>query len=180
MNSGRMEAEVLRDSLLAAAKCLDPTIGGQELENSESFTTYRRSLYYSCQPEEDGKSPLGMLFDGPDAADCYRRTRTIIPQQSLALTNSALIHSLAPKIVIQIDALTADRTATENTAAQTFADERSANAHHFVDAAFRHLLNRSPRQEELQVCTDFFANEPKAKESLVRILVNHPDYLTIR
>ena len=180
MNSGRMEAEVLRDSLLAAANCLDPTLGGQELENSESFTTYRRSLYYSCQPEEDGKSPLGMLFDGPDAADCYRRTRTIIPQQSLALTNSGLIHSLAPKIVTQIDAITANRTVTQDTVAQEVVNESSANAHDFIDAAFRHLLNRSPRQEELQVCTAFFANEPKAKESLVRILVNHPDYLTIR
>ncbi len=180
MNSGRMEAEVLRDSLLAAADCLDPTLGGQELENSESFTTYRRSLYYSCQPEEDGKSPLGMLFDGPDAADCYRRTRTIIPQQSLALTNSALIHSLAPKIVLQVDSLAANSRATQDTPSQKFVDEKEADANAFVDTAFRYLLNRSPSQEELQACTAYFENEPKAKESLVRILVNHPDYLTIR
>lgn len=180
MNSGRMEAEVLRDSLLAAANCLDPKLGGQELENSESFTTYRRSLYYSCQPEEDGKSPLGMLFDGPDAADCYRRTRTIIPQQSLALTNSSLIHSLAPKIVAHIDSLKANHTVAQVPEPQEGVDERGADAKIFIDAAFRHLLNRSPRPEEMQVCYAFYAVEPKAKESLVRILVNHPDYLTIR
>ena len=188
MNSGRMEAEVLRDSLLVAANCLDPTLGGQELENSESFTTYRRSLYYSCQPEEDGKSPLGMLFDGPDAADCYRRTRTIIPQQSLALTNSALIHSLAPKIVSQIDAMETRRKSDQEASAQEAVSDLSSDAtseksnetQRFIINAFRNLLNRSPRDVELHVCSEFFVKETNAKESLVRILINHPDYLTIR
>src|SRR5262249_6960796 len=35
MNSGRMEAEVVRDSLLHVAGLLDRTMGGQELENSQ-------------------------------------------------------------------------------------------------------------------------------------------------
>ena len=67
-------------------------MGGQELENSEALTTFRRSLYYSVYPEQGGKSSLGELFDAPDALECYRRTRSIVPQQALALTNSDLVH----------------------------------------------------------------------------------------
>ncbi|MEO8497002.1 MAG: DUF1553 domain-containing protein, partial [Planctomycetota bacterium] len=95
MNSGRMESELVRDSLLYVAGKLDMTMGGQELENSESLTTYRRSLYYSVYPEQGGKSPLGELFDAPDALDCYRRSRSVVPQQALALTNSELVHELS-------------------------------------------------------------------------------------
>jgi hypothetical protein len=87
MNAGRMESEVVRDSLLYCAGRLDLQIGGQELENSENLTTNRRSLYYCVHPEQGGKSSLGELFDAPDALDCYRRTRSIVPQQALALTN---------------------------------------------------------------------------------------------
>src|SRR5262249_48859871 len=55
MNVGRMEAEVVRDSLLDVAGLLDRNMGGQELENAQALTTYRRSLYYSCHPEDGGK-----------------------------------------------------------------------------------------------------------------------------
>ena len=87
MNVGRMEAEVVRDAILHLAGTLDRTIGGMELENAVALTTFRRSLYYSCQPEEDGRSSFAAVFDCADAGDCYRRSRTIIPQQGLALAN---------------------------------------------------------------------------------------------
>src|SRR5262245_4210224 len=87
-----MEAELVRDSILSCAGNLEATLGGQELENSEALTTRRRSLYYSCQPEAGGKSEFGALFDAADATECYRRTRSIVPQQALALTNSQLVH----------------------------------------------------------------------------------------
>jgi hypothetical protein len=98
MNTGRMEAEIVRDSLLALGGLLDETMGGQELENTDSLTTHRRSLYYATFPEQGGKSPLGDLFDGPDALGCYRRTRSIVPQQALALTNSELVHDVSHRL----------------------------------------------------------------------------------
>ena len=66
MNRGRMEAEVVRDSLLFLPGRLDNHMGGQELENEAAFTTFRRTLYYSCQPELDGKSPFGALSMRPN------------------------------------------------------------------------------------------------------------------
>ena len=102
MNPGRMEAEVVRDSLLRLAGVLDGTMGGQELENTEALTTRRRSLYYSCHPEAGGKSEFVALFDAPDANECYRRTRSVVPQQALALTNNPLIHELSGRLAAEL------------------------------------------------------------------------------
>lgn len=161
MNAGRMEAEVVRDSALYVAGKLDPKIGGQELENSEALTTFRRSLYYSVFPEQGGKSPLGELFDAPDALDCYRRTRSVIPQQALALTNSELIHRLSAALV-------------ESTPPPT--DEG------FIIAVFERILSRTPTTAELAACSQFLTEpaNPRQRESLVRVLLNHNDFVTIR
>ena len=169
MNTGRMEVEVVRDSLIELAGKLDPTMGGQELENKDIFTTWRRTIYYSCQPEEDGKSQLGMLFDGPDASDCYRRTRTVIPQQSLALTNSPLVHELSPLIAKRIETSWKRIEPIPNDA--------------FVIEAFRTILNRPPTAEEQQLCEEYVSRNPDTQSqrvSLVRVLLNHNDFITIR
>ena len=46
MNSRRMEAELVRDSMLAAARELDLTMGGPELADNLGQTSRRRSLYF--------------------------------------------------------------------------------------------------------------------------------------
>lgn len=185
MNAGRMEAEVIRDSLLYSAGQLDRTMGGQPIENSESLTTYRRSLYYSFYPELGGQSPLGELFDGPDALDCYRRTRTIIPQQALAMTNSDLVHKMSEAIVGNWEST--ERTHTANGGLN--------DTERFVVAMFEQLLSRAPTDAELQLCLTAFetqrslstqasngaaASKRKAQESIVRALFSHNDFVTIR
>lgn len=161
MNPGRMEAEVVRDSVLFVANKLDQKVGGQELENSEALTTFRRSLYYSVFPEQGGKSSLGELFDAPDALDCYRRTRSVIPQQALALTNSSLIHNVSAAV------------------AETMIEP---NAEHFVIAVFERILSRTPTRSEIAECSRFLTEptNPRQRESLVRALLNHNDFVTIR
>jgi hypothetical protein len=170
MNPGRMEAEAVRDSILHLAGALDPKMGGQELENTEMPDSTRRSLYFSCHPELGGKGEFTSLFDAPDAAECYRRSCTVVPQQALALTNSKMVHDqsapLAKRIAQGID--TGDTTA-------------------FVTAAFEHLLSRKPDDTETQECLAFLArqlsatgSESAARESLARVLLNHNDFLTIR
>jgi hypothetical protein len=167
-----MEAEVVRDSLLYVADRLDSQFGGQELENSESLKTARRSIYYSVHPEAGGKSALGELFDGPDALDCYRRTRSLVPQQPLALTNSDLVHQTSSQIV----------QACQET-------EPAA----FVIALFEQILSRSPTEAEQRVCLDALEKQLallsqsnttdamlRARESLARALLNHNDFVTIR
>ncbi|MFM8221422.1 MAG: DUF1553 domain-containing protein, partial [Planctomycetaceae bacterium] len=141
MNVGRMEAEVVRDSVLSLSGQLDTTLGGPELENSQALTTYRRSLYYSCQPEEDGKSQFSALFDGPEPADCYRRSRTIIPQQALALTNSTLVVEQSQRLAARLSA--------------ELSTQGEAGSPAFVVAATQQILARSPTVAELEACLAF-------------------------
>ena len=173
MNRGRMEAEVVRDSLLFCAGRLDLQMGGQELENSQALTTRRRTLYYSCQPEIDGKSSFGMLFDAPEPADCYRRTRSIIPQQALALTNSDVVHELSGELATSLW--------------ESISLEHQAEPFAFVVAAHEQILGRGPTASEMALCTEFLtttidqtADAARLRESLVRVLLNHNDFLSIR
>ena len=173
MNRGRMEAEVVRDSLLSCAGRLDLQMGGQELENSQALTTRRRTLYYSCQPEIDGKSSFGMLFDAPEPADCYRRTRSIIPQQALALTNSDLVHELSGEVSTSLW--------------QSLSPEHQANPSAFIVAAHEQILGRGPTDSEMTLCMQFLTDtidqtvdSARLRESLVRVLLNHNDFLSIR
>ncbi len=185
MNTGRMEAEVLRDSLLHCAGKLDFTPGGQELENDQALTTFRRSLYYSVYPEKGGASMLGELFDAPNPLECYRRTESIVPQQALALTNSKLVHELSASIVASWQKSPA--------AAADEAENAHAGEQAFVAAMFERILARSPGDRELQACCEYLekqrqqlasesatAPDTAARESLVRALFNHNDFVTIR
>ncbi len=180
MNPGRMEAEVVRDSLLAVAGKLDSKIGGQEFENSEALTTFRRSLYYSVFPEQGGKSAMGELFDAPDALECYRRSRSIIPQQALALTNSDLVHQVSSALA-------------KNEGERGGGGEEEKEDKEFVVACFERILTRAPTARELVVCLGALQNQRdsltksqvpnaslRARSSLVRALLNHNDFVTIR
>jgi hypothetical protein len=174
-NSSRMEAEVVRDSLLSIAGRLDLTLGGVEIENKDALTTTRRSLYYSVHPEAGGKSSLGELFDAPDPLDCYRRVSSIVPQQALALTNSELVHESSVAIV------------------KAWQDSGGGSAEQFISYLFEQILSRQPTHAEIQVCLSALQKQQqlatlpdapeantRAHESLARILLNHNDFITIR
>ncbi|MEW6303847.1 MAG: DUF1549 domain-containing protein [Verrucomicrobiota bacterium] len=179
MNAGRMEAEILRDSVLHLAGLLDTRMGGQELENKDMPTTNRRSLYYACYPEAGGNGEFTAMFDAPDPNECYRRPRSVVPQQALALTNSKLVHDQSVALTKRLWTSLDER-------------ERSEPAV-FITAAYEQILGHQPKREELQECQAFLAKQAaaneqtkpdekaaRARESLIRALLNHNDFLTIR
>ena len=165
-NIGRMEAEVLRDSLLSCALKLDSQMGGRELENTLALKTFRRSIYYSSFPEDGGKGVIGDLFDGPDPLDCYRRSQSIVPQQALALTNSELVHQLSGLVTTSIQ--------SQLSAASPDAD--------FIRLAYSRILSRPPSTLELKECAEFLLGQPRdiARPGLIRALFNHNDFQSIR
>ena len=165
-NQGRMEAEVIRDSLLFLSGRLNQTLGGQVLLNTQSTSTWRRSMYYEVYPEAGGNMPFAELFDPPNPGECFRRSATVVPQQALALSNSQLIHAASAATTGQIDAETPTG---------------------FIRAAFLHILARTATAGELAACLKFWErqrqelkNEGQVRESLVRVLFNHNDFVTIR
>ncbi len=167
----RLEAEAVRDSVLHLSGRLDPAMGGPELEGRELADARRRSLYFSVYPEDGGHHPFLEVFDPPDPCDGYRRSESILPQQALAMANS--------RLVIEESRVLARRLREEAGGSRTA----------FVEAAFEHLLSRRPSGAEAARCEEFLerqerlhAEDPslRAAESLVRVLFNHHEFVTIR
>lgn len=192
MNAHRMEAEVVRDSLLSISGLLNDTPGGPEIAETEGQTNYRRSLHFRLTPNE--KMAFLETFDAADPNGCYRRKESVVPHQALALMNSAL-------------ALDSARALAE-TLSQSHGEQADSDAQRtFVTAAFEHILSRSPTSEELHASLAFLENQrrlldgnpqptfasgvtgkrapstkadQRARENLVHVLFNHNDFVTIR
>ncbi len=180
----RMEAEVVRDTLLYLTGDLDLRLGGEPLDNKDEATSKRRSLYFSVYPEAGGHAKFLEIFDAPSPADCYQRQTSIVPQQALALTNNQLA-------INQSRLLARKWTALEDDA--------------FIAAGFSAVLCREPTEAERNACVTFLGEQTKllraskektsaapgvtapaadpgqrARESLIRVLFNHHDFVTIR
>ena len=189
----RLEAEAVRDGVLAVAGRLDPTPGGPDLDPAAALTVPRRSLYFRHANEK--QAVFLQTFDAASPNECYRRAETVVPQQALALANSSL--SLA-----QSRLLAADLSKEIGPAHDEAADAR------FVTAAFEQVLSRPPTQAEREACTQFLSTQAKllsdpkkltafaagdpaavkpsadprqrAREALVHVLLNHNDFVTVR
>jgi hypothetical protein len=197
MNPRRMEAEVVRDSILLAAGQLDRTPGGPPIQNDQEDATRRRSLYFSVYPEDGGHARFLETFDAPDACDCYRRSESMIPQQALALTNSQIALNHARLLARQLWAEVVARHPGD-----------AARQLEFVNIAFEQVLCRPATDPERRLCVEFLerqadafrsagsAQSPapatdglvaastdpmlRAGESLVHSLFSHNDFVVVR
>ncbi len=172
-NPIRMEAQIVRDSLLHLAGELDLTRGGPSIPvNNEA--SRRRSLYFVHSHNEHHK--FLSMFDDASVLDCYRRAESIVPQQALALENSQLATAMSEKI--------AQRLAAANP---------SAVDRDFIRAAFLTVLSVEPNTEELSLAVESMTrltnaarqnNRPNstthARTSLIHALLNHNDFVTVR
>src|SRR5262249_21542496 len=71
MNPRRMEAEVVRDSVLAVAGQLDPALGGPILDEKLGQTSHRRSVYFRFNTEY--RVQFLDQFDVASPSECYER-----------------------------------------------------------------------------------------------------------
>ena len=184
MPSRRMEAEVVRDALFHLSGTLDLTMGGPDIDHAKGLVVPRRSLYF-CHAQEHQMEFL-KIFDTASVVECYQRTTSTVPQQALALANSELAVKHA------------------RLAARELSGKLGAEHEPFVQAAFAQVLSRPPSAEELAECVSFLQEQMKlygpsrnpaavvderspspdptvrARENLVRVLMNHHDFVTIR
>ncbi len=165
-NPIRMEAQTVRDSLLHLAGELDLIMGGPSIPVSDEASR-RRSLYFVHSHNEHQK--FLSMFDDASVLDCYRRTESIVPQQALALENSALASAMAEKIAARI-------TATQP----------GLNDSDWVRVAFLTVLASEPTPEELAISVEALARlQPLAsaanvREQFILALLNHNDFVTVR
>jgi hypothetical protein len=106
----RLEAEAIRDAVLAVAGQLDPQVGGRGYRDvrhfafkgsnfyeplAETGSQQRRRTIYRFAPR-GGRNPFLDTFDCPDpSATAPQRASTTTPLQALALMNNALIFQTA-------------------------------------------------------------------------------------
>lgn len=171
-NPIRMEAQVIRDSLLSLAGQLDLTRGGPPIPIASE--SKRRSLYFVHSHNEHQK--FLSTFDDASVLECYRRAESIVPQQALALENSSLATTMAGAIEKRIST-----------------DNPQMSDHEFVRLAFLTTLSIEPTEQERALVMESFDKLKKvaslkspssatvaARVGIVHALLNHNDFITVR
>jgi hypothetical protein len=169
----RLEAEPLRDTILAVCGNLDRRMGGPGFDLFEPNTNYVkvytprttfgpdqwRRMVYQCKPRMQLDGVFG-AFDCPDAGQIApRRTRSTTPLQALNLLNSSFI--------LQEVGIFADRL------------RREAGADAVAQAcrAFRLALGRNPDADELAAAAALIRAEGLAV--FCRALFNANEFVTV-
>jgi len=113
----RLDAEEIRDSMLAVAGTLDRTMGGRHpfppdtkikysqhrpyIAGPEVFETKRRGIYLVQQRIK--KQPFLATFDGADTnASTAKRTPSVTALQALALMNSSFVHERSDEMAVRV------------------------------------------------------------------------------
>jgi hypothetical protein len=185
---GRLESQVVRDSMLALAGMLDPTLGGPSIQPDQQADSKRRSLYFFHSNND--RNLFLTTFDEARVTDCYRREQSIVPQQALAMTNSSLVLDVVKPIAENIlghcgsgQAKLSDHSRLESMPSDA----------EFVRAAFLILLASYPSDAELAAslrAMEAWRSLPEggqgesaaefARTQLIWVLLNHNDFVTVR
>ena len=163
MNLRRLEAETLRDAIMAASGKLDWTMGGPAVEgplmadglkklnphtddrkgepvDAKPTGMWRRSVYVLARRYY----PLGFLetFDAPIIqTNCNRRVNSVSPLQSLTLMNDDFVLENA------------------NAFAERVASMSNGNLEEKIEKAYLLALSRKPSREEVQIARAHVARQ---------------------
>lgn len=182
-NRIRLDAEIIRDSALAAAGVLNDKIGGPSVyppqpdgvmtlgQQSRAWVPntdadrYRRGMYtffWRATPH-----PALTVFDAPDAQTaCTRRNRSNTPLQALTLLNDAAFVEMAEAL------------------AKRITSDEGMDTPSRIQDAFEICLARAPAPRESEILGRLFAEErvasgePAAWKSVARALLNLDEFVT--
>ena len=161
----RLEAEIIRDTILATTGCLNFDMFGPAIlpfvhEDAiathtnplwpvgvvDGPDTWRRSIY--IQARRSARMPMMEVFDSPDmVASCARRSATTVPSQALELLNGRFANDQAVHFA---------RRAT---------NEGGTTPETFITCAYQLALARPPRESE-QSAAQTFLLEQSARHML--------------
>lgn len=169
----RLEAQAIRDSILALSGTLDTTIGGPPIPSSEQDRSTRRSLYF--YHSNNDRNLFLTTFDDALVKECYRREQSIVPQQALAMGNSQLTLTAAAQIAERLSQSEASAAGQEEP---------------FIRRAFLVVLGIRPSEAEVSVSRKALAlwreqesgdeAEQRARANFIWALLNHNDFVTLR
>ncbi|HVS35199.1 MAG TPA: DUF1549 and DUF1553 domain-containing protein [Gemmataceae bacterium] len=171
MNRRRLDAEALRDGVLATAGTLNPAVGGPMVRTPLEPEVYdrlfsesepdnlwlvtpdprqhtRRSLYLFSK--RNLHLPLLEVFDQPDTlSPCPVRAVSTFAPQALVLLNGPFLHEQSKAFAVRL-----------------LREANSDGAR--VDLAYRLALGRTPRDEERRTALDFLAAQTELLRDRLR------------
>jgi hypothetical protein len=172
----RLEAEIVRDNVLAVSGALNAKMGGpavfpklpEEVLDSmkkgiwkmqpEGPETWRRSVY--VYRKRGLPFPFFEVFDLPDQnLTCGRRNVSTVPTQALTLLNNEFIYEHAKRFAGRVRALSADKREQ-------------------VSLAYELALSRPPTEEERKLGLNFL--ETNSLEDFSNVLFNLSEFVYIR
>ena len=173
----RLDAETVRDAIMAASGTLDLTVGGPPVfphlpkeilgsmtegiwkKEEDGPAVWRRSVY--VYRKRGMALPMFEVFDMPDPnTTCGRRNVSTVPTQALTLLND--------DFVLRQARLFADRVkeaAGDDAAKQT-------------DLAYRIALSRPPRADETALAVDFL--QKRSLADFTHVILNLNEFLYVR
>ena len=173
----RLDAEIVRDAIMAASGTLDLAMGGPPVfphipreilasmtegiwkKEDDGPSVWRRSIY--VYRKRGLVFPMFEVFDLPDQnTSCSRRNVSTVPTQALTLLNDEFVIRQAKLFAGRV------KEAAPNDASKQ------------VDLAYRIALSRPPRQEEAKLAADFLAKRPL--EDFTHVLLNLNEFLYVR
>ena len=173
MTPQRLEAETIRDTVLAITGQLNPTMYGPGYHDFRTFnfnsqfyemldpvgaTFNRRSLYRTWV--RSGRNQFLDVFDCPDpSAQAPKRAVTTTPLQALSMLNNSFVLRMTDQFANRV----ADSSATS-------ADEQAREA-------YRRAFGRSPSDEERTSVAMFI--EQHGLAALARVIFNSNEFLYI-
>jgi hypothetical protein len=138
MNRRRLEAEALRDSLLAVAGRLDRTMGGKAIPVTE-LNTPRRTLYLMTIRSD--RNNYRALFDAADPGSIVeKRNESTVAPQALFLMNHPFVREQA------------------NAAAAKLLAEPGLDDARRTVRAYRLALGRAPTDAEMKGVREFLSS----------------------
>jgi hypothetical protein len=169
----RMEAEVLRDSILSVSGQLNTQYGGPPYRDFDTFTNntqfytptdpdtpdaYRRTVYRTWV--RSGRNYLLDAFDCPDpSTTAPQRAVTTTPIQSLALMNGSFVLRMSQRFADRVVADAGNEPAQQ------------------VQRAIQLVYGREPSDEETKVLSQFATKH--GLEALCRVLLNSNEFIHV-
>jgi hypothetical protein len=139
----RLEAEVIRDSVLVATGELDPSIGGVSIPPEREEEEIRRTIYLFQQ--RSSMPSVMEMFDAPNGiASCSRRSVSTVALQPLFMLNSQFMTKRASSLADVISEISGDDV------------ERQ------IDVAFERTLSRKPDDEERRLARNILRTDQGA------------------
>jgi hypothetical protein len=181
MNRQRLDAESLRDAVLAASGALNLKMNGPpvvlplSLEQLSNLRDYDTQWPVTSDPEEHNRRsvylfvkrsyphPMLATFDLPSTTlSCARRETTTVAPQALALVNSDFMLAQSERFAARL------------------VKEFGAEPGTWIEGAFAIALGRSPSPPEKQKALEFLASRPETKLArFCQVLLNMNEFVYV-